>query len=119
MQSLIKQRDVLVSKIMELEVTLDSISELDKSDGEILFSIGGEAYKTGMITDKDKLIVEIGANVALEKSAEEGKAAINKRKGAIENSVNLVQQEILKISETMRYLEPEIQDMAKRLQQAG
>ena len=116
LESLVKQRDLLVNKIMELQSTLQSIDELSKSDGEILFPVGGEAYASGKLVAKDKLIVEIGANVALEKTIEEGKAILSKRKTEIENGANQIQQEILKVSNAVNQLGPELQELAKEMQ---
>ena len=120
--STVKQRDFLISKIMELQSTLKSIDELEKSEGEILFPVGGEAYKTGKVVNDDKMVVEIGANVALEKSTKEGKAMLEKRKGELESSVNGLQQELIRIYEIMNKLGPEIQNLADKNQnipQAG
>ena len=116
LDGLVKQRDMLINKVMELQSTLNSIDDL-KSDGEVMFPIGGEAYKIAKTIDKDKLIVAIGANVALEKDTEEGKAILNKRKSELENFINQVQQEIVKVSKAANQLGPEIQELAKQFQQ--
>ncbi len=116
---LVKQRDMLINKIMELQSTLNSIDDLKKSDGDVIFPIGSEAYKVARAIEKDKLIVEIGANIALEKTTEEGKIILDKRKKELENFINQVQQEIAKVSNAISQLQPEIQEMANKLQQAG
>ncbi len=118
----VKQRDFIISKVMELQSTLNSIDEIGKSDGEVLFPVGGEAYKTGKVVDNDRIVVEIGASVALEKSTKEGKAILEKRKNELESSVNQLQQELIRISETMNKLAPEIQNLINKNQntpQAG
>lgn len=118
----VKQRDFIISKIMELQSTLNSIDEINKSDGEVLFSVGGEAYKTGKVVDNDRIVVEIGASIALEKSTKEGKAILEKRKAELESSVNQLQQELARISEVMNRLGPEIQNLINKNQntpQAG
>lgn len=120
LEGLVRQRDMLVNKIIELQSTLQSLDELDKSESEILFPIGGNAFKSAKIANKDRLIVEIGANVALEKSTEEGKAIIKKRKDELEKFVNQIQEEMVKISNAVNQLGPELQAMADNIQkQAG
>ena len=116
---LVNQRDMLVNKIMELQSTLNSVDELKKSGGEVVFPIGSEAYKVARAIEKDRLIVEVGANIALEKTTEEGKIILGKRKKELENFINQVQQEIAKVSNAISQLQPEIQEMANKLQQAG
>lgn len=119
LDGLVKQRDMLINKVIELQSTLGSIDELSKSDGEVIFPIGGETYRIAKAVDKDKLLVEIGAGVALEKDTAEGKGILNKRKDELEKFVNQLQQEILKVSDAMSQLNPEIQKLAKDVQQAG
>lgn len=119
LDGLVKQRDMLINKIIELQSTLSSIDDLKKSDGEVIFPIGSEAYKVARAIEKDKLIVEIGANIALEKTTEEGKIILDKRKKELENFINQVQQEIARVSNAISQLQPEIQEMANKLQQAG
>ena len=118
----VKQRDFIINKIMELQSTLNSIDEIGKSDGEVLFPVGGEAYKAGKVVDNDRIVVEIGAGVALEKSTKEGKATLEKRKNELESSVNQLQQELIRISGSMNKLGPEIQNLINKNQntpQAG
>lgn len=120
LEGLVKQRDMLVNKIIELQSTLQSLDDLEKSESEILFPIGGNAFKSAKIVNRDRLIVEIGANVALEKSTEDGRAIIKKRKDELENFVNHMQEEMVKISNAVNQLGPELQAMADNMQkQAG
>jgi len=116
LDSLLKQRDMLASKLIEIQTTLQSIDEIEKSKEKVLFPIGSEAYTFGNITDKKKLIVEIGANVALEKPVEEGKKILDKRRVEIENALNSLQKNIVEISSSLDQLGPEIQDLAKELE---
>lgn len=108
LNNLINQRELINSKILELQSTLASISEIEKS-GEIIFPLGSEAYTLGKITKKDRIIVEIGANVALEKNIEEGKEFLNKRKTELENVLSESQRDVSEISMTMNELGFEIQ----------
>lgn len=116
LESLAKHRDMVMNKVMELESTLNSIEEINKSDGEVMFPIGGEAFKIAKSVDKDRIIIEIGANVALEKTTEEGKTILKKRKDEMENFIKQAQQEILQVTNAMNQLGPEIQDLAKKAQ---
>lgn len=116
LDSLLKQRDMIASKLIEIQTTLASLSEIEKSKEEILFPIGAEAYTFGKVIDKKKMIVEIGANVALEKGVEEGKEILNKRKAEMENALNAIQKDVAQISAGLEQLGPEIQEMAESLE---
>lgn len=113
LDSLLKQRNMLASKLIEIQTTLQSIDEIEKGKGEILFPIGSEAYTFGKVIDKKKLIVGIGANVALEKSVEKGKEILNKRRKELENALNGLQKSIVEISSNLGQLGPEIEKLAK------
>lgn len=113
LNSLLRQRDLIASKIVEIQTTLASIKEIVKSEREILFPLGSEAYTTGKVTDKDKLIVEIGANIALEKNVKEGKATLNKKRLELESALAAVQNDVSKVSSTMGQLGPEIQKLVE------
>ena len=114
LDALIRQRDLFVNKIVELQNTLASIDEIAKSKEEILFPIGSEAYSFGKVVDKDKIIVEIGAGVALEKKFEEAKEIIQKRKTDIGTAVKAIQEDIQKLSQSLSSLEFEIQNLSER-----
>jgi len=113
LDSLLKQRNMLASKLIEIQTTLQSIDEIEKGKGEVLFPIGSETYIFGKVTDKKKLIVGIGANAALEKSVEKGKEILNKRKAEIENTLNGMQKNIAEISSSLSQLGSEIEKLAK------
>jgi prefoldin alpha subunit len=120
LDGLIKQRDMLISKLAEIQTTLNSIDEIEKSKEEVLFPLGSEAYTFGKVIDNKKMIVEIGANVALEKTPEEGKEILKKRMEEIEKALNSIQQNIIETSFALNQLGPEIQENIEKDQtQAG
>jgi prefoldin alpha subunit len=110
--ALMRQRDLFLNKIVELQNSLASIDEIAKSKEEILFPIGSEAYSFGKVADKNKIIVEIGAGVALEKNFEEAKEIIQKRKNDIQTAVKEIQEDVQKLSQSLSSLEFEIQSLA-------
>jgi len=113
LNALLKQRDLIVNKIVEINSTLESIDEIEKSD-EALFSIGSEAYAKGKIVDKEKVIIEIGANIAIEKNMKEAKETLEKRKREMEKSLAQIQEEAMKISSGLESLADEIRELSKR-----
>ena len=118
LEGLLKQREMIINKIVELQNTVDSINEVERTD-EGLFPLGGEAHVFGKIANKEKLIVEIGANVALEKSFEEGKSTLKKRREELEKNLNEIQREMQETSVAIGELEPELQRLASQTSEAG
>ncbi len=110
LEGLIKQRDLFISKLGELHATIDSLDEI-KGSGDVLFSLGGEAYAAGKITDKKNILVDIGAGVLLERSLGDSKETLGKRKDELEKAVNSIQNEIVNISSVMEQLNFKIQTL--------
>jgi len=110
--ALIKQRDLLNSKLVEIQSTLESIEEIEKSE-EILFPLASGAYTLGKIIDKQKIVLSIGANIAVEKSLADAKKFLNERKNEIEKALNQVNKEIANLSFKLQVLEREISRIAE------
>lgn len=117
LDSLVKQRDTLAHKLVEIQTTISSIDEIEKSSEDILFPIGSEAYTFGKVVDKKKMIVEIGANVALEKTIEESRGILKKRMEEIEKLIADLQKDVVKVSVSLEDLGYEIQTMTEELQE--
>ncbi len=120
--SLAKQHDMFASKVLETQSTIDSINEINaqgkeaKGTKDILFPLGSAAYTRGTVADKDKLIVEVGAGVALEKTIDEGHAILEKRKKELEEAMGVLQKEMQNISGMMQKIETDAQQMVSKVQ---
>jgi prefoldin alpha subunit len=112
LEALIKQRDMVATKLVEIQSTINSIEESQKSD-EILFNMGSDVFAPGKIIDKNRIIVEVGASVAMEKSVDETKEVLQKRSNDLQTSLNSVQKDMVQISVALERLGPEIQEMAQ------
>ena len=116
LEALTKQRDLVSSKIVEIMLTKSSIDEIAGIQENILFKLGSEAYTYGNIANKNKVLVEIGAGIVLEKSLEDGKETLNKKKEEMENVLKEIQNNISQISNAMSQLGPEINEMIRKSQ---
>jgi prefoldin alpha subunit len=115
----IKQRDLLMNKIIEMENTLSSLDEIKKTDKETLFPIGPETFVSGKLTNKEKMLVGIGANIILEKTFDEGKEILKRSKDELERAMKEIQNEINRVSSDLQQLTPELQEMIEKSQKAG
>jgi len=116
LDGLLKQREMVVSKLIEIQNTLGSMEEMGKTKSEKImynFPLGAGVYTIGPVIDKKKLVVEVGANIGTEKSLEEGKQILGKRKIEIEDGLNNLHKEIAEISAALDQLGPEIQGMSE------
>lgn len=119
LEALTRQRDLVGSKVMEILSTISSIDEIDKNQENILFKLGSEAFAYGNVSNKNKVLVDIGAGIVMEKSIEDGKETINKRREEMENMLKEIQTNIFQISNAMNQLGPEINDMIQKSGLAG
>jgi len=116
LEALVKQRDLINSKIIEIMSTVSSIDEIGKNQESVLFKLGSESYAYGNISDKNKILVEIGGGIVLEKSIEKGKDILNKRKQEMENVLKEIQNNILQVSNAINQLGPEINELIQKSQ---
>lgn len=125
LNSLANQQNIFASKIMEIQSTIESINEIKKQEKEansakdILFPLGSAAHVRGLVADKDKIIVEVGAGVALEKTADEAKEILEKRKKEIEDAMTVLQKDLQSISAAMQEIESYAQDLYAKAQKEG
>lgn len=112
LDSMSKQRDMLIQRMVEIQSTLQSINELQKAKDEILFPLGSTAYTFGKVTG-DKLIVEIGAGVALGKTPEEAAKILEDRKKEVEDVIKRIQNQMVETANRMEILAPEIESMVE------
>ncbi len=117
LEALTRQRDMVSNKIVEIMSTVSSIDEVEKNQEGILFKLGGEAFARGNISDKNKILVEIGSGIVVERSIEDGKATLNGRRQELENTLKEVQNDVYQISTAMSQLGPEINELIQKSQQ--
>jgi len=107
-ETLMKQRDAVASRIVEMQSTIESLGELEKSK-DVFFPVGLDAYTVGKVADKKNILISIGAGIILEKSITEAKETLNQRGQEMEHVLNELQNNINSIAAGLEQLGPEIQ----------
>ncbi len=111
-KSSLKRREMLIVKIVEVENTLSSIEEVEKNkESEIMLPLGSNVHIPGTLKDIKKIIVEIGADVALEEDMTDAKKILGKRKDIMNNGLQSIEIEITNLTNEMMRLEQEIGSM--------
>ena len=116
LNNMAKQRDMIVSKIMEIHSTLMTVEEIEKGSEDVLFPIGSAAYIRGKPVDKEKIIVEIGAGVVMEKTPAEIKKLLEERKKELELATDSLGKEMQNIASSMQKIEADAQEMVIKAQ---
>ena len=79
-QALMNRREEILSRLMEIKGTVESVEELGKSGGnEVFLPIGAGVLVPVKFDSKKKLIIGIGSDIVLEKGVEEIKKDLEKR----------------------------------------
>jgi prefoldin alpha subunit len=113
LDALLKNRDQMVARLNEIENTIESINEIKKNDG-FLFPLGSDTYVFGNVTNKEKLVVEMGAGVAFEKTFDSAIEILKKKKSELEKLISEAQEEISKTSLALEQIDSEIQKLVRK-----
>jgi len=112
--ALMKRRDLLLTRMLEIDSTLNSIDELKKSGGEdILLPIGSSVHIKGDLKKVEKMIVGLGANTAIEITVEKTKKILEKRRKVLENGLVTLENELINLNNEIMKLQPEIRAMLR------
>lgn len=109
LEGLMKHREFIANRILEIDATSVSIDEVAKSKGEVLFHVGGEAFMQAKPANEGRVVVIIGADVAMEKDVPDAKKILESRKKEAEDAMKHVQKEIETISKSLEAMLPELE----------
>jgi len=114
-KALMNRREFLLSRILEIETTLSSMEEVEKSKGgEIFLPLGSSVHVPGTLHKTKKMMVELGADIAIECTIDKGKAVLEKRRKTIEDGLQAIEKELAGLSNELLKLEPEIRAILEK-----
>lgn len=113
-EGLMKRRELLLAKMIEIETTINSMEEI--KEGDVLLTLGSGIHIPGVLKKTEKVIAELGANVAIEEDTEKIKNILEKRKKVLENGLRTIGEEIIRLNDKLISLEPEIRGLLKGVQ---
>jgi prefoldin alpha subunit len=117
LNEILARQNAIASRILEIQGTLESISEIaDRSSSEvkgkdILFPIGCSTYVKGAVSDREKVIVGLGAGTVVEKTYEEARKILEDQKGELQLAMSDMQKEMSEIARKMQGIEADAQSM--------
>lgn len=110
-ESLQKQVELLNQNLLEISLTGNTLSELEKSEGEkeILVSLGSGSFMQGKLPKTEMVIVGLGAGVSAERSIPEAKKLIEERAEVYGKLVERSRGELDKVLARVNLLQPQLQ----------
>jgi prefoldin alpha subunit len=115
MQSLQKQLQLTEQQALELNMAKQAIEDISnaKPGTEILVPVVAGVFAKGQLKDNRDFIVNVGANTAVPKSAEESKQLIQEQEEEIKNVQIQLNVEMQKLSQKAALLENELSELVK------
>lgn len=95
-QSRINMINAVLTDLAYASMALEGI-EKEKENAELLVPIGGSSYIKAKLENKDKVVVGMGAGVSVEKTLQEAKEIIKKRRENLEKSSLSLQQQLSQV----------------------
>jgi prefoldin alpha subunit len=95
------RQNLLERALLESRAALESIKGLDGKSPEVLTQIGGGAMLRSPPPSTDKVLLNIGANVVIEKSKEEAVAMLEERSRDVEKTIVTLVRERNEIAERL------------------
>ncbi len=89
--------------------TLDDLSSADESL-DAMFPIGSGSFIHGKVDKVDKVVVDVGAGISIEKSVEDAKDILNKRKAEFQKALERMNASLAKISQRIQSIESAIRE---------
>jgi prefoldin alpha subunit len=108
LQSRINMTNAALAELRVSSMTLEGLGD-EKKNSQLFVPIGGGSYVKARLESADKVVVGIGADVAVEKSVKEAKGELDVRISELEKTRDALGQQfnqiIEKIQENQRNLE--------------
>ena len=82
----------LQSQKSEIDQAIDAVQRLE-SGTEIRVPLGGGAYVTAELQDVDEILVEVGMDIAVERSNEDAIAVLERKKDRLDEQISDLQAE--------------------------
>ncbi|MDV3293588.1 MAG: prefoldin subunit alpha [Nitrososphaerales archaeon] len=114
------RQNLLERALLENRSALDAIKGLSgKGKGEVLTQIGGGAMVRSPAPSVDKVLVNIGASVVIEKTREEALAVLETRAKDVEHSIVSILGQRNEIAERLQADQQLLQTIVSRANQKG
>lgn len=113
-----QQIEISTSAIMELVMSKNSLSEIKllRGNAEVLLPIGAGNYVKAYLKDVNKIIVNVGAGVAIEKSIEEAISNIEDKIKKIQSHVSSLQSQYIQVITRMDQLQVRINELYSQIE---
>lgn len=100
LQQRISMVNAAITDLSYANATLDGI-EKEKENAEMLVPIGGSSYVKVKLADSDKVLINMGSGVSVEKNLADAKVTLKERLDELEKTMTSAQQQFSQIAERL------------------
>ena len=116
LQSRVNLVNAALTELRVASMTLNGI-EKEKKDAQLFVPIGGGSYVKARLGSADKIIVGIGADVALERTMKEAKENLGNRIAELEKTRTSLGQQFAQVVEKIREDRTKLEELTAKLRE--
>lgn len=113
-QSRINMTNSAITELRVSNMTLEGL-ETEKKDTQLFVPIGGGSYIKAKLETANKVVVGIGADVAVEKTLKEAKEELKTRIAELENTREALGQQFSQVAERIQGNRAQIEEITAKL----
>jgi prefoldin alpha subunit len=103
-----------LTELVVAGMTLEGL-EKEKTDAPLFVPIGGGSYIEAKLGSEDKVVVSIGAGVAIERTLKEAKGTVTSRIAELEKTRTTLEQQLRQVIEKIQDNRARLQEMSAKL----
>lgn len=112
-ESLSKNLEYLSSSISQISMVIESLKEIKdlKKANELLIPLGAGAFISAKINDREKVILNIGADVSVKKEIGEGIEVLESRRNEMGEAYNNLNERLQPIHQKLEMMSPIVEQI--------
>lgn len=112
-----EQINILASSINEIMATTETIKGIRKLEPgtEILVPIGSDSFLRAKITETDRVVSGLGADVMVERESERAISALEEQRKEFEQSIGKAREELERLTKRIEELRPEVERLMAKV----
>jgi prefoldin alpha subunit len=103
-----------LTELVVASMTLEGL-EKEKTDAPLFVPIGGGSYIEAKLGSEDKIVVSIGAGVAVERTLKEAKDTVSSRMAELEKTRNTLEQQLRQVIDKIQDNRAQLQELSAKL----
>ena len=114
LQSRVSLVNATLTELVVSRMTLEGL-EKEKTDAPLFVPIGGGSYIEANLGSEDKVIVSIGAGVAIEKTLKEAKDTVGSRIAELEKTRTTLELQLRQVIDKIQDNRAQLQELSTKL----